>query len=59
MISDEKYYQRRKADDRARRKRMTKLKADLPRRMKILAKVKNKEISLAEAQKMIRNNQDG
>jgi len=51
-------YRRKAIEERQRQERQKKLKADLPRRMRILGMVKRGEISLQEGQKMIRLGHD-
>jgi len=52
--TDEQYYARREAEDRARVLRRELRKKQLPRRLEILAKVKTGEITLKEGQRMIK-----
>jgi len=52
--TDEQYYARREAEDRARVLRRELSKKQLPRRLEILAKVKTGEITLKEGQRMIK-----
>ena len=52
---NDQYYKRLAAEDKARRERQARLKADMPRRMAILARVKRGEITLKEAQRLIRS----
>jgi len=56
--ADERRYKRQAIKDKLRRKRLKVLNADMPRRMKILARVKAGEISLKEGQRLIRENED-
>jgi len=52
--ADERYYNRKAAEDKARDERRKQREADMPRRLAILARVKAGEITLAEGQCMIR-----
>ena len=52
--ADERYYKRKAAEDKARAERRKQREADMPRRMAILARVKDGEITIAEGQVMIR-----
>ena len=52
--TDEQYYARREAEDRARVLRRELRKKQLPRRLEILGKVKTGEITLKEGQRMIK-----
>jgi len=52
--SDESWYKHQALKDKAKRRRLEALRADMPRRMKILAMVKSGEISLKEGQRLIR-----
>jgi len=53
--ADEKYYKRLEQRKKERRARIEKLKADIPRRMEILKRVKDGNLTLKEAQKIIRH----
>jgi len=52
--TDERWYKRQAIEDKARHKRLAALKADTPRRMKILAMVKSRKIDLKEGQRLVR-----
>ena len=52
--ADKKWYRRRAIEDATQKKRQAELRADMPRRMKIIARVKFGEITLGEGQRLIR-----
>ncbi|MFH2043504.1 MAG: hypothetical protein ABIJ35_13380 [Acidobacteriota bacterium] len=52
--ADEKLYKQQADYDKAKRERQAKLQADMSRRMAILARVKTGEITLKEAQEIIK-----
>ena len=52
--SDERYYRRKDAEDKARSDRRKRLDADMPRRLAILDRVKAGEITIAKGQSIIR-----
>ena len=52
--TDEQYYARRKAEDKDYISRRESFSKRIPRRLEVLAKVKTGEITLKEAQRMIK-----
>ena len=51
--SDERYYKRKAAEDKARAERRKRQQADMPRRLAIIARVKAGEITLSESKERI------